>query len=82
MACCLLFNSIFNINYKHWNSAYLHQGTSYQCRDTDPDCIRILICIQIHDSDCHQNLIVCSFAHCQPSRKFHVNLLGRFAQSY
>ena len=21
-----------NINYKHWDSAYLRQGTSYQCR--------------------------------------------------
>jgi len=22
-------------NYKHWDSAYLRQGTSYQCRDTE-----------------------------------------------
>jgi len=25
-----------NNNSKHWDSAYLRQGTSYQCRDTDP----------------------------------------------
>ena len=40
-------------NQKHWDSAYLRQGTSNQYGDTDPD----------H----HQNLIVCSLAHCQPS---------------
>ena len=40
---------------KHWDSAYLCQGTSYQCHDMDPDC--------------HQNLIICSMAHCQPSLK-------------
>jgi len=22
---------------KHWDSAYVRQGTSYQCRDMDPD---------------------------------------------
>jgi len=26
-----------NSNQKHWDSAYLRQGTSYQCRDADPD---------------------------------------------
>jgi len=36
------------VNYKYWDSAYLRQGTFYQCRDPDPDC--------------HQNLIVCSLA--------------------
>jgi len=24
-------------NEKHWNSAYLRQGTSYQCGDTERD---------------------------------------------
>ena len=38
---------------KHWDSAYLRQGTSYQCRGTDR----------------HQNLIICSLAHCQPFLK-------------
>jgi len=42
-------------NYKHWDSAYLRQGTSYQCRDT------------IRDPDRQQNLIIFSLAHCQPS---------------
>jgi len=45
------------INQKHCDSAYLRQGTSYQYRDTDPDPNR------------HQNLIICSLAHCQPSLK-------------
>jgi len=43
--------SLCLVNYKHWDSAYLRQGTSYQCRDTDPDR--------------HQNLIICSLAYCQ-----------------
>ena len=29
--------SRFSYNQKHCNSAYLHQGTSYQCHDTIPD---------------------------------------------
>jgi len=35
--------------------AYLRHGTSYQCRDTDPDR--------------DQNLIICPLAHCQSSLK-------------
>ena len=52
-AKCLRCNalSLCLVNYKHWDSAYLRQGTSYQCRDTDPDR--------------HQNLIICSLAYCQ-----------------
>jgi len=35
-------------NWKHWDSAYLHQGISYHCRDMDPDPrIRIHIRIPI-----------------------------------
>jgi len=53
------------LNLKHWASAYLHQGTSHHCRDTDPDR--------------HQNLIICSFAHCQFLRsKFHANPFVNF----
>jgi len=29
-------------------------------------CVQIRIHIQIRDPDCHQNLIICSLAHCQP----------------
>jgi len=29
------------INQKHWDSAYLRQGTSYQCRDINPAIWRI-----------------------------------------
>jgi len=25
------------LNWKHWDSAYLRQGTFHQCRETDPD---------------------------------------------
>ena len=28
-------------NYKHWDSAYIRQGTSYQCRDISPAIWRI-----------------------------------------
>jgi len=35
----------------HWDSAYLRQGTSYQCRDTDLDPDRI------PDPDRRRNLI-------------------------
>jgi len=45
------------MNEKHRDSAYLRQGTSYQRRDTDPDPC----------PDRHQNLIVRSSAHCQPT---------------
>jgi len=37
------------INYKHWDSAYLCQDTSYQVTS-------VAIQIQICDLDCHQNL--------------------------
>ena len=30
------------------------------------------------DTDRHQNLTMCSLAHCQPSLKFHANLFGSF----
>ena len=38
-AKCLRCNalSLCLVNYKHQDSAYLRQGTSYQCRDPDPD---------------------------------------------
>jgi len=42
-------------NEKHWDSAYLRQDMSYQCRDTDPDR--------------HKNVIICSSAHYQHSLK-------------
>jgi len=32
-----VINQSQTINEKHWDNAYLRQGTSYQCRDTDPD---------------------------------------------
>jgi len=38
-------------NYKHWDSAYVRQVTSYQR-------------IRIRDSDRYQNLILCSVARC------------------
>jgi len=46
-------------NEKHSDSAYRCQGTSYQCHTTDPDPY----------TDRHQNLTICSLAHCQPSLK-------------
>jgi len=58
---CILFyqqqllshNSVIFDNEKHWDSAYLRQGTCYP----DPWL------------DHNQNLIICSLAHCQPSLK-------------
>jgi len=48
-------------------SAYLRQGTSYQCRDLDLDPY------PDQDpnpwTDRYQNLIICSLAHCKPSLK-------------
>jgi len=45
------------------NSAYLHQGTSYQCWDISPAIWRIdSKWLPIH-------LTVCSLANCQPSLK-------------
>jgi len=34
--------------------------------------------IRIRDPDRHQNLIICSLDHCQPSWKFHANPFGSF----
>jgi len=65
---CLIFN------YKHWNSAYLRQGTSYQRRDPDPHpdpwsgWIRIVTKIYRF----------CSLAHCQPSLKFSCKSVQKF----
>jgi len=36
------------------------------------------VAIRIAHTDRHQHWIICSFAHCQPSTKFHVNPFGRF----
>ena len=54
------------------HTAYLRQRTSYQCRDMDPN----------PDPDRHQNLIIRSLAHCQPSLKISCkSVLEVFAQS-
>ena len=36
------------------------------------------VAIRIRDPDRHQNLTICSLAHCQPSRKFHANRFRSF----
>jgi len=60
------------ITKKHWDTAYLRQGTSYQCRDTDPD----------RGPERRQNVIICSLA---PLPTFPENCmqirLGVFRQS-
>ena len=58
-------------NKKHQDRAYLCQGMTYQCRDPDRD----------RYPDRHQNLIVCSLAHCQPSLKISCKSLANFMQS-
>ena len=74
MPSCLMHHHARSINnWKHWDSAYLHQSTSCQSRDTDPDPH-----IQISDSDHHQNLIICSLAHCQPSVKIKCKSVQKF----
>jgi len=40
--------------------------------------VAIRIRIRIRDPDRHQNLIICSLAHCQPSRKFQANPFRSF----
>jgi len=45
------------MNQKHRDSAYLRQGMSYQCRDTDPDPDPNPY--PIRDPDRHQNLTIC-----------------------
>jgi len=35
--CPVVFQEDTAITYKYWDSANLRQGTSYQCRDTDPN---------------------------------------------
>jgi len=40
--------------------------------------IQIWICIQIPDPDCHQNLIICSLAHSQPSLKISCKSVQKF----
>ena len=65
-------------NYKHWDSAHLRQGASYQCRDTDSNRIQIRIPIRMRDSDRHQNLTICSVAHWQPSLKISCKSVWKF----
>jgi len=45
--------------------------TSTKLRLTD-------VVTQIHDPDHHQNLIICSLAHCQPSRKISCKSIWKF----
>jgi len=40
--------------------------------------IPIRIRIVIRDLDCHQNLIICSLAHCQPSVKISCKSVQKF----
>ena len=54
-------------NQKHWDSAYL-------CQDT----IIIIIQHQYRDPDHHENLIICSLAHCQPSQKLSCKSVQKF----
>jgi len=53
---------------KHWDSAYLCQGTSYWCHDTDPDPW----------PNRYQNLIICSLAHSQPCLKILCKSVRKF----
>jgi len=36
------------------------------------------VVIQIHEPDRHQNVIICSLVHCQPSLKISCDLFGSF----
>ena len=62
MTFILLLLVLKQENQKHWNSAYLHEGTFMNV------AIR-QIRIEIRDLDRHQNLNVCSMIHCQSSLK-------------
>ena len=62
----------------------MHTSTkaSYQCWDTDTDWYgSVSIRIQIHDPDRHQNLIICSSTHCQPSLKISCKSIWSFCES-
>jgi len=60
-----------NNNYKHWDGAYLCQGMSYQCRDISPPSGKSV-------RDHHQNLTICSLAHCQPSMQISCKPIPKF----
>jgi len=65
---CLQYfrTKVLQLNQKHWDSAHLCQGTSYQCHDTGPDC--------------PPNLIICSLAHCEPSLKISCKSIWKFVR--
>jgi len=60
------------MNWNHWDSAYLCQSTSYQCRD------RIRTRVRIPDPDRHQNVTICLLTHFQPPLKISCKSAGKF----
>jgi len=66
------FSTARNHNIKNYkDSAYIRQGMSYQCAiSVSPS--------GESDPDRHQNLIICSSAHCNLPWKFHANPFRSF----
>jgi len=60
---------------------YRSSGTVHTSAEARLTSVTIRIRIRIRDPDRHQNLIICSSAHCQPSPKFHANPLGSFCSN-
>ena len=71
MTFILLLLVLKQENQKHWNSAYLHQGTLISVGIRQ-------IRIEIRDPDRHQNLKVCSLTHCQSSQKISCKSVRKF----
>ena len=80
-------------NQRQWDSANLHQGTSYQCRYRTNQYERMSINHSVSpnsdesgkqsmypdsDPDCHQNLIICSMGHWQPALKILCKSIPKF----
>jgi len=87
--------SASSYNHKHWDSAYLRQGTSYQCRRVanQYESVNHFPYLPSFNSDesgkqslypesdpyRHQNLLTCSLAHCQPSPKMSCKSIRNFS---
>ena len=62
----------------HISAKARHTSGEKRILITDPDPIRIRIRIRIRNPDRHQNLTICSLAHCQPSLKMLYKSVWKF----
>jgi len=62
----------------HNNNNYRSIGTVHTSAKARLTNVAIRILIRIRDPDCHQSLIICSLAHCQPSLKISCRYVWKF----